>query len=387
MPGRRIDHTTDVLVIGAGLHGASVAMQLAGHGQKVIVVDRGIGGRHSSSANAGGVRRLWRDLRELSLAFEAAHMWRDLKTLVGDDCGYVETGGLKVAESADDMAALETRIERAHKAGFRHERLIDRAELRSLVPNLSDHCVGAIHVPDDGFASPYRTTRAFQDQARRNGADILFHHPVREIAHTASSWVVQAGDLVIEAGIIINCAGAWGDIIATEIGDDLPLSAEAPTMMVTAPMPQFLTPVVGAVSRKLSFKQAPNGIVLIGGGHRGFVDRITGKTRPDFLSLARSARTVIDLFPEMAQVPIVRAWCGIEGLTPDHLPYIGQSPTHDTVYHVFGFSSHGFQLAPIVGQQVAELILDGRSRLSLDAFSPNRFSHQSLETLGARSHA
>lgn len=379
MPRRRVDHHADIVVIGAGLHGASVALNLAARRKRVIVVDQSVGGRHSSAANAGGVRRLWRDIRELPLAFEAAVMWRNLKGIVGDDCGYIETGGLKLAENAEDLAALESRLERACGAGFEHERIIDLKELRRLVPMLSSHCVGAMYVPDDGFASPYKSTRAFQDQARRNGAQILFNHPVQEIEQLSSSWSVKAGEVEIEAEIVVNCAGAWGDIIASMVGDDLELSAEAPTMMVTAPVEQFLTPVVGAVGRKLSFKQTPNGTILIGGGHRGFLDRLTGETRPDFSKLAVSARTVVDLFPHMEQVPIVRAWCGIEGLTPDKLPYIGQSPSHPEVFHVFGFSSHGFQLAPIVGELVAELIVDGHSHLPLEAFSPTRRSTSPIQ--------
>ena len=144
-------------------------------------------------------------------------------------------------------------------------------------------------------------------------------------------------------------------------------------MMVTERLPHFLDPVVGAASRKLSFKQMQNGTVLIGGAHLAAHDMQRETTAIDFPKLSESSRTVVDLFPHMREVRIVRCWAGLEAFMPDHLPVISPSSTAAGVYHAFGFSAHGFQLSPVVGRIMSELVLDGTSSLPIEAFSIQRF--------------
>jgi sarcosine oxidase subunit beta len=131
--------------------------------------------------------------------------------------------------------------------------------------------------------------------------------------------------------------------------------------------------VLGAAARPLSFKQYRNGTVLIGGGHPGALDRDTNRTDLDFSALAVSARTVWELFPIMRGAQIVRCWAGIEARMPDDIPVIGKSATHEGVFHAFGFSGHGFQLGPIVGSILAELITGGSTNLPIAPFRIERF--------------
>ena len=93
----------------------------------------------------------------------------------------------------------------------------------------------------------------------------------------------------------------------------------------------------------------------------------------DFNELKTMAQTVIDLFPFMKQVPVVRHWPGIIGRMPDNIPVIGPSINAVDVYHAFGFSGHGFQLGPIIGQILSELILDARPSIPIDSFLIDRF--------------
>ncbi|MCK5425090.1 MAG: FAD-binding oxidoreductase [Emcibacter sp.] len=366
-------HGFDAIVIGAGIHGACTAMNLAERGLKVVMLDKGVGGRNSSTSNAGGVRQLWRHPAEIPLALEASKMWHNIEKIVGDDCGFRVSGQIKIAESDKGMKILEDRLKLVKGLGYTHEELIGKAELKRLVPTVSDHCVGALIVRSDGFASPFRATHAFQQQAIKNGAKLAVCAGVTGITKQSDLWKVKTAEAVYEAPIIVNCAGAWGDQIAKMIGDDAPVDPIAPMMMVTAPLKPFLKPVILSATRKLSFKQAPNGILLIGGGYRGRVNRDTGETIVNFEALKECAQTVIDLFPHLKTVQIVRTWCGIEGHTPDGIPYIGRSLVDPTAFHAFAFSSHGFQLAPLVGKLITESILDGRSHLPLEPFSIGRF--------------
>ena len=197
--------------------------------------------------------------------------------------------------------------------------------------------------------------------------------PVTALEQSEGIWRVRCAETLFEAPAVVNCAGAWGDRIARMVGDEVPLKPEAPTMMVTARVPLFLDPVVGLTSRKLSFKQMPNGTLVIGGGHRSRLDMQKERTVIDFEELRISAQTVTSLFPALKNVPVVRCWAGIEGMMPDQLPVISPSLKASGIFHAFGFSAHGFQLGPVVGRIMADLVQLGRSSLPLEPFRVDRF--------------
>jgi sarcosine oxidase, subunit beta len=365
--------STDVIIIGGGLQGCSTALHLTRRGQSVTVLEKATAGRYASGVNAGGVRRLNRAIPEIPLSLASLELWHEIESLVDSDCGFRATGQVRVAETDRDMRLMEARADRLKSLGYSHEELIDQKALRRMVPAVSDHCLGGLFCEQDGSAEPYITTRAFFNKARQLGADVYEHHPVTAIERTGRMWRVFAGGRWFDSPVLVNCAGAWGDRIAAMIGDNAPLFPEGLSMMVTGPVSSFLKPVVGLINRKLSFKQMQNGTVVIGGGHLSKLNMDTGSTVIDFSQLKISARTVQDIFPLMKHVPIVRCWAGIEGSFPDEIPVIGPSQNGPDAYHAFGFSGHGFQLGPIVGRIMAELIIDGRSSLPIDAFRIERF--------------
>jgi sarcosine oxidase subunit beta len=365
-------------VIGGGLHGCSAALHLAKRGARVAVLEKNHVARHASGVNAGGVRRLGRHLAEVPLSVASMELWHRIGDLVDDDCGFERNGQVKVAESAAEFDELRARVEELNRHGFTHEELVDAAELRRLVPAISEHCVGGIVSRDDGAANPYRTTFAFKRKAETSGVRFLEETPVARVERAGSGWrVTTAAGEPHEAAVVVNCAGAWADRIAAQLGEAVALEPIAPMLMITTPVRPFLKPVIGATRRPLSFKQFANGTVLIGGGYRGTPERDRDWTDLDFAGLATSARTVWDLFPVMREAEIVRAWAGIEGRMPDDIPVIGPSSTSEGVFHAFGFSAHGFQLGPIVGSIIAELATSGRTNLPIAAFRIDRFARPS----------
>ena len=366
--------TPEIIVVGAGLHGCSAALQLAMRGRQVLVIEKNTAGRHASGVNAGGVRRLGRHPAEIPLSVESLEIWHDIESLVDSDCGFVASGQVKIAENDSDLRKLEARAAEVRALGFDHEEVVDRTELRRLVPAAAKSCVGGLVSRRDGYANPYRTTQAFRRKAAALGVAFREETRVTGIERRGDLWQVTAGSERFSAPILVNCAGAWADRIAAMLGDAVPVSPEAPMMMVTAPTAPFLDPVVGLASRALSFKQAANGTVVIGGGHRGVADRDGEVTGLDFSGLGISAQTVIEVFPHMRHVPIVRCWAGIEAIMPDEIPVIGPSRSAPDAFHAFGFSGHGFQLGPIVGRIMAELILDGQSSLPIEPFRVDRFN-------------
>ena len=364
----------DIIVIGAGLHGCSAALHLALRGCCVMVIEKNTAGRHASGVNAGGVRRQGRHLAEIPLSIASLELWHRIRDLVDDDCGFQATGHIKLAESAADMAILEERASQLRGLGFEHEEMVDQAETRRLVPAAAPHIVGGLISRRDGFADPARTTRAFKVKAESLG--VVFHERTRVVGldHRADTWVVATERGRFEAPVVVNCAGAWGDQIAGWLGEAVPLRAGGLMMIVTARVPPFNDPVVGLTSRALSFKQTAAGTVLIGGTLHTGADRDRETTRLDFARVAKSGRTVSDVFPHLRGVPVMRCWAGIEGFTPDDIPVIGPSRTAPGIFHAFGYCGHGFELGPAVGGVIAELVTQGKTNIPIAPFAIDRFA-------------
>lgn len=363
----------DVVVIGGGLHGCSTALHLALRGVSVIVLEKDYVGRHASGVNAGGVRRLGRAIPEIPISVAAAKIWDEIEMLVEDDCGFESSCQIKVAETAEGLSQLESRAEQLRQLGFNHEQIIDRDTLRELLPAVAPHCVGGMIVEGDGHANPFRTVQAFRRRCENLGVRFKQGTEVHGIRRIAAIWQVQTHHCVIESPGLVNCAGAWGGRIAMMLGETVPVEARAPMLMITARMPHFVTPVVGIQGRTLSFKQFANGTVLIGGGHEGQANPETNGTDLDYGGLAINARTAIEIFPVMREARIVRCWAGIEGMMPDRIPVIGPSQA-EGAFHAFGFSAHGFQLGPVGGKILSDLLLDGRTELPITPFRIDRFS-------------
>lgn len=363
----------DVIIIGGGLMGFSSALHLAMRGKSCVVLERDSAGRHASGVNAGGLRCLNRHPAEIPLAVAAAQQWQNIEALVDADCDARFPGQIRVAENEDDMAKLEQRARMVRELGYQHEEMIDQQTLYHMLPALTANCVGGLLCRNDGYARPFHALTAFRDKACSLGVKYYSSTKVERVKQAKGIWQATTSVGVFTAPILLNCAGAWANIIAQSVGEDVPLTAKAPMMMVTERLPHFIDPVVGAASRKLSFKQMQNGTLLIGGAHLAELDLEAQQTQINWRKLAVSARSVLSLFPQLKNVRIVRTWAGIEGFTPDSLPIIGPSTQEEGLFHCFGFSAHGFQLSPTVGKIMSELVVDGHSKLPIEPFNINRF--------------
>lgn len=366
----------DVAVIGGGLHGLSAALHLARAGRRVVVIERRWTGRHASGATAAGVRTLNRDIAEIPLSLEAMEMWHRIAAIVSDDCGFHAHGQIRIAEREEHMPALLQREARMRALGYAHEEMIDAAELRRLVPALSPHCVGALMARRDGAADPHRTIMAFRRACEAEGVMIAEGCGVESVDRQGDAWLLACGERSFRAPVVVNAAGAWAGRLAALFGDRIELGVRASMMMVTERLAPLLDPVVSVVGRALSFKQSDQGTLVIGGGLQGAADVERERSTVSFQELAKGARAASDLFPAVRGVRIARCWTGIEAQTRDHLPVIGASPNALGLFHAFGFSGHGFQLVPVVGAILADLLVHGATHREIAAFAPRRLMEE-----------
>lgn len=368
--------SSDVLVIGGGLQGLSSAFQLAKAGLRVRLLEAEYCGRHASGVNAGGVRTLGRHVAEIPLALAAREqLWHGLADIIGSDGGFVPSGQLQVAENEADEIKAKARVAMLNGLGFFHEQWVDQQQVRALVPSISPHVVGGLWADRDGYALPYKVATAYRLAAEKLGVQIIEQAPVLRVGHQAGMWQASTAQGAFHAPWLVNTAGAWAADFAAQVGDPVPMVAGGLMLMVTQRVAPFVKPVLGAMGRPLSFKQFDNGTVVIGGGLRCEADASQRHAMVDLNRMPKSAQTVIDLFPHLRDVSIARAWTGIEGFMPDEIPVISMSASADNLVHAFGFSAHGFELSPITGCIVAELVTQGTSSLPISAFRVDRFAN------------
>jgi sarcosine oxidase, subunit beta len=369
----------DVLIIGGGLQGCTIAMFLARAGWKVTVIEKNLSGRHASGVNAGGLRLLMRDVREYPLSLRAMELWENLPGLIGEAAAetcevLMGTSQIALAMDAAELDWARARAKDMQRRDIYSEELIGPEDLQRLLPGLSHMALGALISRRDGHANPANVSRAFFNAAKTAGALIVENCLLRELKPKAvGGWIAETSTGLIEADLVINCAGAWGANIAERLGENIPLRVLALTMMVTERVQPYITPVVIGIDQPLSFKQSAAGTLVIGGGISGkpCLDQDTSFTVMD--RMTSSAAATITAFPALAGVNILRTWTGLEGATPDGVPVIGPSSVHNNLWHVFGFCGHGFQLAPAVGEIVAQSLIAGSLDPRLTPFAADRF--------------
>ncbi|WP_460451661.1 NAD(P)/FAD-dependent oxidoreductase [Alsobacter sp. SYSU BS001988] len=363
----------DVCVIGGGIAGCAAAVRLRQAGMTVAVLDRGLCGAGASGVNFGGVRQQGRNLHELSLARRARALWDGLSAMLDQDVEFDVSGHIKLARSEADMAELERYARDARDYGLELQ-MLGSNRVRSEIPWLGDKVVGASLSPQDGQANPRVVGPAFARLARRLGAEIRENSRVTAARRTERGYAVEAGDaLTVESAWLVNTAGAFGGAVASWFGETAPVEPLMPNMLVTEPLPYFVSRSIGVCGGDVYLRQTGRGNVIFGGG-RGWGDADLAVSRPlTDQSLAGMNRT-LDLVPALANAQVIRTWTGIDGQTPDRIPVIGHSATAPQLVHAFGFSGHGFQLGPAVGEVIAELVLDGRTPTPIAPFAIERFA-------------
>lgn len=365
-------HSTEACIVGGGLVGCSLALHLARRRVPCILVERGLCGGQASGVNYGGIRRQGRATAELPLAERARRMWGRLPRLVGHDAEFRSTGHLRLARDEAELAGLERWATEARPFGVVTE-LLSAERLAELWPWLGSGLAGGSFCADDGQANPRIATLLFARAAREAGASILEGSAVVSIERSPRGFLIHTrGGGEIEARLLVNAAGAWGASVAAMLGETLPGDVIAPNMLVSEPLPFRIEPNLGMAGPGIYLRQVPGGSVIFGGG-RGIADLATARCRPLLATSLATMREACRIVPALAGATILRTWAGIEGRTPDDLPIIGPSPTIAGLFHAFGFSGHGFMLAPAVGAVLAELAIDGHTATSLDGLSPGRF--------------
>lgn len=364
----------DVTIIGGGIAGCAAAAALRTAGLSVALLEKNLCGAGASGVNFGGVRQQGRHLAELPLARRARPLWDELNERLGEEVEFQATGHLKLARSDAEMAELERYAQDAAERGLRLQLLGSKA-LRSELPWLGAGVVGASLCAEDGQANPRLVGPAFARLARRLGADVREHAPATSATRSGDGFETRADHLEVKSRFLVNCAGVAAGFFAAGFGEDVPLRPLVPNMLVTEPLPFFVSRSIGVCGGGVYLRQIARGNTILGGGD-GWGDAECNRSRPLTETSLAALASALAIVPALAGSHVIRTWSGIDGEMPDQIPVIGFSATTPNLVHAFGFSGHGFQLGPIVGEIIAELVTQGRSASPLEPFAIDRFAGQ-----------
>jgi sarcosine oxidase subunit beta len=375
--------TADVVIIGGGIVGSSIAYHLTAAGCKsVLIIERESSqGKGSTGKSMGGVRAQFSTPVNIQMSLYSIPFYAKFDQELGYPCDYRAQGYLFCATTDRQMNYLRTNYETQVRLGLKEARLITRDEIEHMFPQLRcDDIVGGAFCSTDGFVDPYSAMTGFASWACDHGAELWKNAAVTGVQRDGDAVCgVETSRGVVSTRAVVNCAGAWAASIAEMVELDLPVQPLRRMLVPTEPFDRFphSAPMIIDMSNGFHFRPEGRGFLLAWNDPEetpgfkmdfdpAFVEKI----------LTRAADRV-PVFENLAVNP-KRAWAGLYEMTPDHHPILGPAPDLAGFFLANGFSGHGVMHAPATGKILSDVILNGKtdlidaSLLSLSRFAEGR---------------
>jgi glycine/D-amino acid oxidase-like deaminating enzyme len=383
----------DVIVVGGGVIGTSVAYQLARRGRKVILAEKGdLASGASGSCDTNIFLQSKNPGIHLQLALASAELFKDLAEELGHNIEYHPKGGMILIETAEELKAMEAFVARQRQTGLQVD-IIGRKEASRMQRGLAEHLVAATYSPQDGDVNPIELNLGFAHAARRLGAGILLEREVTGcIVKGGRVEGVETAQGPLYAPVVVNAAGAWAPLFGKMAGLDIPIKPRRGQLMITEPVAPYIGQGIlsasyivakynadklrDSTSRAvqlgvgLSLSQTEKGNIFIG-GTREFVGYDVGNTHEAIGTVLKNA---VRFVPGLGTIHIIRTMGGLRPYTPDGLPLIGYVTNPDGYFMAAGHEGDGIALSPVTGKIVADLIIDGKTFMDVSALDPNRFA-------------
>jgi sarcosine oxidase subunit beta len=359
----------DVVIVGGGIVGCSTAVHLRKAGWDVTLLERQTIGVNASGRNGGGVRQQNRDPRELPLAMASVRMWHTLSEELDHDVEYRPDGVAVLAFTQDRLGELTESAKHQRRAGLPVE-TIGPAELARLFPGMGPQACGANYCALDGHANPLATMRAYQMALSRLGVPVYEGAEVTGFERGKGGEVtaVVANRVRVEARRVVIAAGPWSDGLCRLLGRGLPTMPKQPEMMVSERVAPFIRGMISGPHGYL--RQSVSGHIHFGINSKP-TRRLDFAVRPE--SMGNLAGNLLDIYPRIGEVRILRTWSGLTAWTPDGIPIIDRHPDAPGTFVAAAFCGHGFALGPAVGAVVASMVQGEEPPVSPAPFSLSRF--------------
>jgi sarcosine oxidase subunit beta len=374
---RSISTTSDVIIIGGGIHGASLAYHLKEKGVRPIILEKQFIASGATGRSSGLVRMHFDLEAESRLAWISFQYFRNWSEVVGGDCGFIRTGFLQFVEP-DSEIALQANIQMHQEIGI-PTFLINGDDVKRIAPYFYVEDLNiAAYEPESGYADPSKCASSFLDSARQNGAKLIQDCEV--IAISSNGDQIQGvktdqGDFTTP--IVVNCAGAWAGKIGQMVGLDLPIDTwRHDTMFIRRPKELNLEhPTVIDFPNSMYFRPETGGLTLVGLEDDNPIGESpegdSDHSKPGFVD--RGIDRICKRIPGMDKGSLQSSHGEYDGITPDQRALLGAAGP-EGFFLTCGFSGTGFKIAPAVGACMAELIVDGVATTSdISVFNLTRF--------------
>jgi len=361
----------DVAVIGAGVHGASVAFHLANRGVRTAVIERTAPAGGPTGRSSAIVRAYYTNAFLARVARDSIAMFRDFEQHTGRDAGFRETG-LLVLHPPEDEATVREVVPRLNDQGIPTD-LLEPQQVVAEWPAFDlDGIAIAAFERDAGYADPVLTTQGLLERARELGAEINLGHGVMSIERRGSAWTVSTTDGSIAAERVLIAAGPWSAPLAAMVGADLPLTVERHIVATFAWSDDTRVPAHGDLPNGYYFRPEGEELFLMGPLHpEPNVDPDDFDEHVGTSEAERLGAGVVRRAPALRHATARGGWASLYDVSPDWQPVIGEIAPG--VFVDAGTSGHGFKLAPALGAHIADLLTGGEADPGLDQFHPRRF--------------
>jgi sarcosine oxidase subunit beta len=343
-----LPRTADVVIIGGGVVGCSVAYQLARRGvHDVLVLERDAVGAGTTSKAAGGIRGQFPTETEIRFSLESIRVFERFEEEFGVDPGYRKIGYLFLVADAQDLEGFKERVALQQRLGV-DVRIITPADAQALVPALRvDDLIAGVWGPDDGMAGPAEVTNGFARRARQLGARIVEGVEVAAIERDGErvrGVVTSAGR--VTAPVVLNAAGPAAARVARLAGVEVPVHPRRRHIFFTEPFPEIPGPVPLTTDRASGFyfRKEMEQVLLSPGDVEDVGDDFT--VAVDRAKIEEAVEKALHRVPIIEKARIAGGWAGLRPLTPDDHAIIGWAPGVAGLFLAVGFGGHGFQHSP-----------------------------------------
>lgn len=379
--------TADAIIIGAGIHGASLAFHLAGAGKRPVVLERSTAAGGATGRSSGLVRMHYDVEADARLAWVSHGYFANWAARVGGDAGFVQTGFVQLVPP-NEVEQLRANVEMQRRLGI-DTQLIGPEEVAERVPGIVvDDVEVAAWEPQSGYADPTMTTTSLITAAVARGARLVTRCHVSEVLVEGDRVIgVETSRGRFEAPIVVNAAGAWAGPLAASVGVEVPLTVwRHDVAYVRRPDGMPKHPVIIDFANSMYARPEGEQLTLValedGNPLGGSPDAPVDAAAPGFLE--KAAERLSRRLPAMEEAGLHSAHSGQDGLTPDQHPIIGPAGP-EGFYLDCGFSGTGFKIAPAVGAALGELIADGEAKVA--DLRPYRYERFAEDDLVAGEHA
>ena len=376
--------TADILIVGGGVMGASIAYYLAQQRSgRVVLLEREALASGTTGRSGAIVRQHYSNDFTIRMAKESLIVFQHFAEQVGGDCGFMTTGMI-VTANEHAAAALQANVQMQQEQGV-DTRLLRASEIREVAPEFSDVGVAlACYEPATGVADPMATTSCFAQRARDYGANIregvTVTHILKQQERITGVRTVE-GDVL--APVVVLAANVWSKRLAQPLGITLPITPTRHPMVALRRPNDFggrqgLHAVALDLTRNIYLRPDVGGVTLVGS-----TEDVLTASDPDNYAQGLSEQEIAhfraaagECLPALTRAVPRGGWAGIYDDTPDYHPILDRLSPYEGLYCAVGFSGHGFKLSPTIGQWMTELILTGNKPDDMKHFAFDRFERR-----------